>query len=156
MNFNRSLQVTGPITEGLGQDHDRLAEIETSAFAARERGDFAAGGELFERFARDLESHIVFEEERLFPVVEQEMGLTPDSGPTAVMREEHAQIRSLLREISGKMRDAASSVEEKRRTLELILEEHNMKEEEMLYPMTDQVLGQERAGRLAGELRREF
>ena len=152
MNTDAGPQTTAPITEALGHDHERLAEIEASAFAARDRGDLDAGARLFERFARELERHIAFEEELLFPVVEREMGLGSDSGPTAVMREEHAQIRSFLAAIAGEMRNPGAPVGEKRRALAWVLEEHNAKEEQMLYPMTDQALGRERAGRLVEEI----
>jgi regulator of cell morphogenesis and NO signaling len=152
MNFDASQQEIAPITEALGRDHDRLASLEASAFAARDRGDFAAGTQLFERFARELERHIAFEEELLFPVVEREMGLTSGGGPTAVMREEHAQIKSLLGEIAPGMKDPDAPVEGRRQALGAVLQEHNMKEEQILYPMADQALGRERAGLLAREI----
>lgn len=152
MKFDTVEKEIAPITETLGRDHDRLESLEVSAFAARERGDYAAAAELFGHFARGLQRHIVFEENLLFPAFERETGQGADSGPTAVMREEHAQIRSLLEEIAPGMKDPDAPVEQRRQALGAILQEHNMKEEQILYPMTDQALGRERAEELVREI----
>jgi hemerythrin-like domain-containing protein len=61
------------------------------------------------------------------------------------MRMEHAQMRGLLQEMAG----AVTNADESRylglsETLNMLMQQHNLKEENMLYPMSDQVLGDER------------
>jgi hemerythrin-like domain-containing protein len=67
------------------------------------------------------------------------------AGPTEVMRTEHAQMRGLLQEmaiaVAGADQDRYLGLSE---TLNMLMQQHNLKEENMLYPMSDQVLGGER------------
>jgi hemerythrin-like domain-containing protein len=87
--------------------------------------------------------HLAMEEEVLFPAFEARTGMR--SGPTEVMRMEHAQMRDLLRD----MADAVAAGNQGRflglsETLNMLMQQHNLKEENMLYPMSDQVLAGER------------
>jgi len=140
------------VSEALAWDHDRLDAIERAAFAARDRGDSAEAIRLFDAFSRGLDRHIAFEETLLFPAFEEATGHPAGAGPTEVMREEHRIIRRLLAEIAAELRDAAASPVDRRRSLTWVLGEHNAKEEEILYPMTDAALGPEGADRLVAEI----
>ena len=64
------------------------------------------------------------------------------AGPTEVMRMEHAQMRDLLQEMARAVaagnRDSYLGLSE---TLNMLMQQHNLKEENMLYPMSDRVLG---------------
>jgi len=86
-------------------------------------------------FATDLEHHLQQEETVLFPAFEQATGMT--AGPTQVMRAEHSQMRQLAGEMSeqvtAKNKDQFLGLSE---TLMILMQQHNMKEEQMLYPMT--------------------
>lgn len=64
------------------------------------------------------------------------------------MRAEHREIRELLDQIGGGIGDAASSPERLRGRFHGVMEEHNQKEEQVLYPSTDDLLGPEEADRL--------
>jgi hemerythrin-like domain-containing protein len=59
-----------------------------------------------------------------------------------MMRYEHEQMRSLLGQLAAacaaKDRDSYAGVAE---TLLMLMQQHNMKEENILYPMCDQALG---------------
>ena len=140
------------VSEALAWDHDRLDALEREAFAARDRGDAAEAIRLFDAFARGLDRHIAIEEALLFPAFEAATGHSPAAGPTAVMREEHRVIRALLAEIAAELRDPAASPVDRRRSLGDVLGDHNGKEEEILYPMTDAALGAEAADRLVAEM----
>lgn len=140
------------VSDALAWDHDRLDALEREAFAARDRGDAAEAGRLFDEFARGLDRHIAFEEAILFPAFEESTGHPPTSGPTAVMREEHRVIRSLLTEIAAELRDPSAPPVDRRRSLAWVLGEHNTKEEQILYPMTDAALGPDGADRLVREI----
>jgi uncharacterized protein (DUF2249 family) len=130
------------VTEALAWDHDRLEAIEASAFQARARGDMGAARESWALFARGLARHIRFEDEILFPEFEARSGMGPEAGPTAVMRQEHRRIEELLDAIGRAIGEPGSEADALRRELHLVLGDHNVKEEEILYPATDRLLSE--------------
>ncbi len=134
--------------EALSWDHDRLDALEEAAFRARAAGALQEAFNLYAEFAVGLRRHIGFEEELLFPAFEVASGMPPSAGPTAVMRAEHREIRELLDQIAGEIGNAAAPVESLRRSFHAVLGDHNLKEEHVLYPGTDQLLGPEEADRL--------
>jgi len=88
-------------------------------------------------FLKKLNHHFEMEETVLFPAFESATGMT--NGPTAVMRSEHQQMRNLCLEIeqavASQNEDQCQGIAD---TLMIMIQQHNMKEEQMLYPMTDQ------------------
>jgi hemerythrin-like domain-containing protein len=101
-------------------------------------------------FADAIERHFAREEAVLFPAFEVATGMT--SGPTAVMRMEHQQIRQMLASLREALvrhdRNDSLGITE---TLLLVIQQHNTKEENILYPMSDRALG-ERADDLIAEM----
>ncbi len=85
--------------------------------------------------------HIAWEEQILFPLFEDLTGMK-DMGPTAVMREEHRQIEAALEAIHAKVehRDLDSAPQEA--ALMEVLKFHNDKEETILYPAIDHMVGE--------------
>lgn len=103
---------------------------------------------LFSEFDRRLERHIVWEETALFPAAGR---LAPGlaHGPIAVMLDEHRFIRKERLEALTALR--AGDGRGAKRHVEAMLDvlgAHNMKEEQMLYPMCDRVLAGAEAGRI--------
>lgn len=91
---------------------------------------------LWQDFSSHLKSHLQMEEEILFPAFEAATGIT--SGPTAVMRLEHQQMRELLADMDKALADEdADTAQGIAETLMFLIQQHNMKEENMLYPMCD-------------------
>ena len=123
---------------------DAFARAEDRAAARDWTGLEREGG----TFLREIERHIKLEEELLFPAFEEKTGMT--SGPTAIMRMEHDQMRGMFAQMRTaiEVKDAEQylGVAE---TLLILLQQHNMKEESMLYPMLDQSLGDEAQSLLA-------
>lgn len=142
------------VNEALSWDHDRLDELESAAFERRAGGDLAAARELFCDFAAGLRRHIGFEEELLFPAFEEKAGMPPTEGPTAVMRAEHREIETLLGRIEAAIGEPGSPAEALRGDLKMVLDEHNFKEEQVLYPATDDLLGGGEADRLVERMQR--
>jgi len=142
------------VTEALAWDHDRLDALEAAAFRKRSEGDLDAARALYAEFALGLRRHIGFEEQLLFPAFERGAGLPPTAGPTAVMRAEHREIEGLLDRIEAGMGEAGSPAEALRRELHAVLGDHNLKEEQVLYPSTDDLLGTEEADRLVSQIQR--
>jgi hemerythrin-like domain-containing protein len=126
------------IAEFMATDHRRCDRSFADAEALVARSDWTQGAELFQRFVDEMEHHFSMEEQVLFPAFEEQTGQT--AGPTQVMRSEHTQMRQLLKDLSqalaGKDRDGYLGLSE---TLMIIMQQHNMKEEQMLYRMADQV-----------------
>ena len=93
----------------------------------------------FNRFRDAMLQHFALEESILFPAFEAYTGIC--MGPTQVMRAEHAQMRALLAasEIALAERDAID-YSGNAETLLIMTQQHNMKEESMLYAMCDQHL----------------
>ncbi len=128
------------VNEALSWDHDRLDALEARAFAARANGDFAEAKAIHAVFAYGLRRHIRFEEEIVFPEFEARAGFTPHLGPTAVMRDEHREILRCLDSIEAGIKDPSANVDLPRHALHTVLGNHNLKEENIVYPLTDQAL----------------
>lgn len=135
----RNAAVPRDVSEFLGWDHHRLAGILAEVSRLVGNGAHADAPPLFAEFACGLNWHIDAEEITLFPAFEEKTGIF--EGPTAVLRDEHRQIRRTMDEVADALR--ASDVAAAARAisaLDDILGEHNIKEEQILYPMTDQAM----------------
>ncbi len=115
------------ISSFMSKDHDRLDEI-FERFTQSHDGKSM----IFHEFKQGLQKHIVWEEQILFPVFEQKTAIT--QGPTEVMRQEHLQIKDLLERIQQDVTNTAAA-----RQLHELLLQHNIKEEQVLYPAIDEV-----------------
>ena len=93
------------------------------------------------KFIEDLLHHFDMEEKVMFPSFEDKTGMT--QGPTAMMRMEHEQMRGLLEDLKTDIRETNKNhffgVSE---SLMMLMQQHNMKEEQMLYAMADAHLGE--------------
>ena len=103
------------------------------------RGEWEKANAAFSLFHDAMSKHLDVEEAILFPAFERQTGMT--MGPTQVMRSEHRQMRELLAaaEVSLGARDA-DDYSGYAETLLIMAQQHNMKEENILYPMCDQHL----------------
>ncbi len=120
-------------------DH-AFARAETLAAS----GDWAAAEQALLEFATALNTHFDAEEQRLFPRFEAVTGMT--GGPTQVMRGEHADMRAMLGQLQAALAQrSADDFAGEAETLLLMMQQHNMKEESILYPMCDLRLAAERA-----------
>lgn len=117
---------------------NEFADAETAALA----DDWADAETAFNAFNDDMAHHFRMEEEVLFPALASAGG---PSGPVQVMLMEHVQIRDLLGQMAAavKQKDAQeySGLSE---TLLMVMQQHNHKEENILYPIMDQILARER------------
>lgn len=131
------------ILEFMGSDHHTCDDLFASAEEAVAKKDWDSARSLFDRFQAAMAHHLAMEEEVLFPAFEARTGMS--MGPTQVMRSEHVQMRDLIanmgRAVAESDQDSYLGLSE---TLNMLMQQHNLKEENVLYPMTDQVLGGER------------
>lgn len=123
---------------------DAFARAEDMAAASDWIGLARDGG----MFLHEIERHIGLEENLLFPAFEERTGMT--SGPTETMRMEHEQMRGMFAQMRAAIeaKDAALYLGVSQ-TLLILLQQHNMKEESMMYPMLDQSLGDDAPGLLS-------
>lgn len=94
----------------------------------------------WQAFDTGMRRHFAMEEEVLFPAFEARSGMG-GGGPTAVMKMEHQQMRNLLDQI-GETMEAGDAQEamDIGDTLLMLVQQHNAKEEGMLYPMAENML----------------
>jgi len=127
------------ISEVMGRDHKACDERFAIAEAAAAEGDLARAAAEFEAFAAALARHFRVEEEQLFPAFERHTGIT--DGPTEMMRSEHADMRELI----GELRAAVGAADAAEflglaDTLNVLMQQHNLKEEQVLYALLDEAL----------------
>ncbi len=133
------------------QDHRdcdaRWADVEELLDTA----DIDTARPVWQKFDTGMRRHMAMEEDILFPAFDSRSGMG-GGGPTAMMRMEHQQMRGLLDQIgaameSGDTQEALDIGD----TLLMLIQQHNVKEEGMLYPMAQNMLGGEWAA-LAAQL----
>lgn len=126
--------------DAFSQHHRHCDDAFARAEASAQSGDWAKARGDFDAFAKAIAAHFATEEETLFPAFEDRTGMR--QGPTQVMRLEHGQMRELLGEMTTAL-DAkdAGGFGGAAETLLVLMQQHNLKEEHMLYPMCDRALG---------------
>ena len=131
------------VADFLETDHRRLDAIMVEIERLLSKRSIDQAANWLNELTHGLDWHINAEEQVLFPMLEQASGEM--IGPTAVMREEHRQIRQLLQHASAALREndapSASAVLDR---LGHVLSAHNVKEERVLYPLADQLAGSDR------------
>ncbi|QEP41912.1 hemerythrin domain-containing protein [Ectothiorhodospiraceae bacterium BW-2] len=124
------------IFQQLSTQHQRCDSELSATEVAITKQQWSEASAAWSRFMAETERHFQLEELQLFPKLEAQIG--SPMGPTAVMRHEHQQLRELLTEvttlIAAQAREAALGEIE---TVLVLLQQHNGKEESILYPMAD-------------------
>ena len=122
-------------------DHRACDAVWADFEGAVSANDAARAQELWPEFNKAMRRHFDMEEEVLFPALEQATQMPGGMGPTQVMRQEHAQMRAVLDQMAeevqaGNLEDALDHGD----TLLMLVQQHNLKEENILYPMADTAL----------------
>ncbi|MDT8375174.1 MAG: hemerythrin domain-containing protein [Mariprofundaceae bacterium] len=134
------------------RQHRQCDAMFADAEAAAAAGNWQQAEQDFSAFAAAMECHLGNEEEILFPAFEERTGMS--AGPTMVMRDEHVQIRGLIdemkRDIEEQDTDHYLGISE---TLLILMQQHNTKEEQMLYVMCDRALGSDQADQVLGKMK---
>lgn len=133
------------ITQTLTHVHRECDEFFVGAENAVVKNNWDEALRLFRQFRAAMEQHLRNEEQVLFPIFEQRSGFSQQGGismgPTHIMRMEHVPMRELLQamETSLAQRNRQQYLGQSE-TLLTLMQQHNVKEENVLYPMTDRVL----------------
>jgi len=127
------------ISKFLATDHKRCDNIFAAAESAASNGDWGVATTEFGLFRDAMLHHFAMEEDVMFPAFETRNGTR--QGPTMVMRSEHQQMTDLLTlMVSAIEKKDADSYLGGADTLLIFMQQHNVKEEQMLYQMADQLL----------------
>lgn len=127
------------ITDCLAAQHavfQRQLDCLETALSEPELYQAAALKAMVETVSSPLERHSRVEEEILFPALEPHLG--KEAGPLAVMKNEHKTILKTLDLIK-----ASNQPKEPIRHLLTLLREHMAKEENVLFPMAEDLCGRE-------------
>jgi hemerythrin-like domain-containing protein len=125
------------ISGTLTQDHHDCDTLFAEAESAVDTGDWEKARRLYEEFEQAMKRHMDVEETVLFPALEARAG--GPMGPTEMMRSEHSAVQ-------GTEADDFLGLSE---TLLILIQQHNMKEEEVLYNLADDMLADEATDLLA-------
>ncbi len=124
------------IHEIMSNDHRYCDELFIPITEAVQSNDWNTAQLKLELLINDINFHFDYEEDTLFPFFEEESGST--NGPSSVMRHEHTEIRSMLSQIKTALSDNdINHYYALFDTLNIFIQQHNMKEENILYPMID-------------------
>ncbi len=130
------------ILEFMADAHKKCDEAFVQAEEAVLENNWSVASDAFCRFRNAMDRHFGAEEEILFPAFKATGG---PSGPVQVMLMEHAQMNDLFEQmafaIDAKDAENYAGVSE---TLLIVMQQHNHKEEQILYPMTDQFWSSQR------------
>lgn len=146
------------ITDFFAADHDRLDLL----FAQSQQclvNEPKTALRYFVIFKSGLEQHIRWEENQLFPMFERATNLF-NMGPTYVMRLEHTHIKASLANIEQSLSDylktpdnaLADTVLSQCTELTELLSQHNLKEENILYPAIDEALDSASVAKLFADM----
>lgn len=135
------------ITEFMAEGH-RVCDVE---FAIAEEAvlnkEWSAAGASFNTFRNDMARHFRIEEEVLFHEL---MSAGGPAGPVQMMRMEHEQMNTLIEQMAVALtHQDAQEYEGLSETLLMAMQQHNLKEEQILYPVADNVLSAERESLLS-------
>lgn len=142
------------ITEQYGHDHARLDDL-LLQFERLNKTDVAEAISLFAEFKTGLERHIRWEEEILFPIFETKTQMC-DNGPTAVMRQEHAEIKDYLEQIQAALAQRWPAPIMDVLALQDLLLQHHRKEENILYPTLDSTLNATERAKVFADMGKGF
>jgi hemerythrin-like domain-containing protein len=127
------------ISQFMTNEHRACDTTFAEAEQAAANGDWEAAEKAFLAFSNETLTHFKREEDELFPIFEEQTGST--EGPTQVMRYEHEQVKGLIGKLAEAMeaqdKDAYLSLCE---SMMILLQQHNMKEEQMHYAMCERLL----------------
>ncbi len=143
----------------LGADHQRIAKLWSTTLSAFERSDFNAMHERTAEFIAAMRRHLRMEEQILFAAIEEKTGQSK-TGQTHAMRLEHREIERVLHGLTPLLTvqerwTAIQAIEGGLTDPSALFRSHDVKEETVLYPMADRLLGAQSARKLIERMRTE-
>jgi len=126
------------IAEFMSTNHQACDEAFARAEEAALTNDWGTAETSFEAFNSAMARHFRMEEEVLFPAL---LNANGPLGPVQVMRMEHEQMNDLIEQMAASLKTSNSKAYGGlSETLLIVMQQHNLKEEQILYPIMDQLL----------------
>ncbi len=139
---------TATLSRFLTHEHSLCDDLFAEAENAVGDADWPQASAAFQAFIAEMQRHFGHEEEVLFPAFEDQTGMR--GGPTQVMRDEHLQMNGVFTVLGDALaRKDADAYLGNSETLLMLMRQHNLKEENILYPMAEQALAGLQADLLA-------
>ncbi len=138
------------ITEFMKEYHHSCDRAFADSEQAVLDGKWMEAETAFDDFRTDMARHFHIEEDKLFPTLISAGG---PPGPVHVMCMEHDQMKGLIEQMCSAL--AQRDTQEYgglSETLLIIMQQHNLKEEQMLYPIADHFLATQ-LGELLDDMR---
>ena len=130
------------ITEFMSTDHEACDEAFAVAEQAVAAGNWNEAKTAFDNFKASLARHFRMEEDQLFPMLVAAGG---PGGPVQMMHMEHVQMNTLIEQMADILtHQDAQGYGGLSETLLIVMQQHNLKEERMLYPIADHILVSQR------------
>lgn len=127
------------ISKPMTADHRRCDDLFVETEQAVIKKNWSGAERLIRDFEQSMLCHFSLEEEQLFPAMEE--ASSQANGPIRVMTMEHDQMRHLIGNlksaIAEKSQETSLGISE---TLLVTMQQHNMKEENILYPLADRLV----------------
>jgi iron-sulfur cluster repair protein YtfE (RIC family) len=117
---------------------DEFAHAEEAALD----NNWSEAATAFNLFRNDMARHFRMEEELLFPAL---LAAGGPASPVQVMQMEHTQMNDLIEQmVAALTAEDANKYGGISETLLIVMQQHNHKEEQILYPIADRILAAER------------
>lgn len=127
------------ICDWLAYDHKRCDDLFARADGSVVQRDWEQAALHFLHFHQALERHLVMEESILFPAFRN--AVPNAAGPLGMLHVEHGHIRGMAERIHEALsRSDPVDFMIHSETFALLMQQHSLKEEDMLYPMLDRLL----------------
>jgi iron-sulfur cluster repair protein YtfE (RIC family) len=132
------------ITDAFTRDHHRCDHLLAAVESSVSSGDWSVIGAASTALIAAMERHFALEEDVVFPALAQIFLVA--ANPIEIMCSEHAQMRQLFEDlgesVAARDKTATLGILE---TLHFLVQQHNYKEEGVLYPMADGALPEQAA-----------
>ena len=139
------------ISSFLSSGHSHCDALFAEAENAVADQDWPLAQSASRRFIDEMRRHFAQEEDVLFPAFETQTGMS--GGPTQVMREEHRQMNEVFAALGDALgRRDGNGYLGLSETLLMLMRQHNLKEENILYPMADRALAGHQQEELLGRM----
>lgn len=125
------------VTRVMQEHHQLLDELLALTRVAAENESFAQARQTLAWFRIEIDKHIRVEEQLLFPLLERATGSS--GGSTSLRRAEHRHINAALDRIDLALAEGVD-IDEEIIELMALLRAHDLKEEQMLHPLSERMV----------------
>jgi hemerythrin-like domain-containing protein len=140
------------LTEWMARDHAVLDQRLDDVSRMVDDGELERADHHFTDVSEHALAHMQVEESHIFPRFERLTGIDED-GPTALLRWEHNEMRQALDEMRTALaRGHAADFHRAREAYERLDSQHRVSEHRLMFPLIDQVLGEDELSSLVAEL----